>query len=103
MENGSRPPLQNGSRPPRLAYIDWARGLAVLLMIEAHTVDAWTRLDARYTTGFRNAAVLGGFGAPLFLSPPGLGVAIAAARTEARDGRAAAAAAACRRGLEIFV
>ena len=24
-------------------YIDWARGIAVLLMIEAHTTDAWTR------------------------------------------------------------
>jgi len=106
MENGSRPPLQNDSRPPvegRLAYIDWARGIAVLLMIEAHTVDAWTRFDARYSTGFRNATVLGGFAAPLFLWLAGLGVAIAASRVEARDGRRAAAAAACRRGLEIFV
>ena len=24
-------------------YIDWARGIAVLLMIEAHAADAWTR------------------------------------------------------------
>src|SRR3954470_9569592 len=103
MESGSRLLLEDGSRPARLAYIDWARGLAVLLMIEAHTVDAWTRFDARYTPGFRNATVLGGFAAPLFLCLAGLGVAIAAARTEARHGRAAAAAAACRRGLEIFV
>src|SRR4051812_19921555 len=113
MENGSRPPIQNGSRPPvavengsrpsRLGYIDWARGIAVLLMIEAHTVDAWTRLDARYTIGFRNATVLGGFAAPLFLWLAGLGVALAAARTEARHGRTAAVKAACRRGLEIFV
>ena len=29
----------------RRAYVDWARGIAVLLMIEAHTVDAWTRLS----------------------------------------------------------
>ena len=87
----------------RLAYIDWARGIAVLLMIEAHSVEAWTRLDARYTHGFRNATVLGGFAAPLFLWLAGLGVAIAASRVEARDGRTAAAAAACRRGLEIFV
>ena len=27
----------------RRAYIDWARGIAVLVMIEAHTTDAWTR------------------------------------------------------------
>src|SRR3954465_13047058 len=103
MEAASRPPLQNGSRPPRLAYIDWARGIAVLLMIEAHTVDAWTRFDARSTIGFRNATVLGGFAAPLFLWLAGLGVAMAAARTEARHGRGAAVEAACRRGLEIFV
>ena len=37
--------------PPRMtsthrrAYVDWARGIAVLLMIEAHTLDAWTRLE----------------------------------------------------------
>ena len=111
MENGSRPlthgsrPLtQNGSRPPgRLDYVDWARGIAVLLMIEAHTVDAWTRLAARNTIGFRNATVLGGFAAPLFLWLAGLGVALAAARTEQRHGRTAAAEAACRRGLEIFL
>ena len=29
----------------RRAYVDWARGIAVLVMIEAHTVDAWTRLS----------------------------------------------------------
>jgi len=91
------------SSPDRRGYLDWLRGLGVLIMIEAHTVDAWTRLDARNTTGFRNATVLGGFAAPLFLWLAGLGVAIAASRVEARDGRRAAAAAACRRGLEIFV
>src|SRR3954465_4932755 len=95
--------MENGSRPPRLAYIGWGRGVAVLLMIEAHTVDAWTRLDARYTTGFRNATVLGGFAAPLFLCLAGVGAPPPAPRPEARHGRAAAAAAACRRGLEIFV
>jgi len=106
MENPSRPPVENEnpSRPPgRLAYIDWARGIAVLLMIEAHTVDAWTRLAVRNTIGFRNATVLGGFAAPLFLWLAGLGVAMAAARTAQRHGRTAAAAAACRRGLEIFL
>ncbi len=27
----------------RLSYIDWMRGLAILIMIEAHVLDAWTR------------------------------------------------------------
>ena len=28
----------------RRGYIDWLRGISVLIMIEAHTLDAWTRL-----------------------------------------------------------
>ena len=27
----------------RRGYIDWLRGVSVLIMIEAHTLDAWTR------------------------------------------------------------
>jgi uncharacterized membrane protein len=103
-ENDSRPPVdaENPSRP-RLAYIDWARGLAVLLMIEAHTLDAWTRLDARQRVAFRDATVLGGFAAPLFLWLAGVGVAFAAARGAERRGPRAAVEAACRRGLQIFL
>src|SRR4051794_36006591 len=31
----------------RRGYLDWVRGLAVLIMIQAHVLDSWTRLDAR--------------------------------------------------------
>jgi uncharacterized membrane protein len=90
----------------RRAYVDWARGLAVLLMIEAHTVDAWTRLSpaVRRTIPFRDATVLGGFAAPLFLWLAGLAVVLAATRSAERTGsRAAAIDMICRRGLEIFI
>jgi uncharacterized membrane protein len=88
----------------RRAYIDWARGIAVLLMIEAHTVDAWTRLNVRHTIPFRDATVLGGFAAPLFLWLAGLAVVLAATRAAERTGsRRAAAEMICRRGLEIFI
>ncbi len=88
----------------RRVYVDWARGIAVLLMIEAHTVDAWTRLDVRHTKAFRDATVLGGFAAPLFLWLAGLAVVLAATRAAERTGsRRAAAEMICRRGLEIFV
>ena len=33
-------------RGVRLNHIDWLRGLAVVIMIEAHTVDAWVVSDA---------------------------------------------------------
>ena len=88
----------------RRVYVDWARGIAVLLMIEAHTVDAWTRLDVRHTKAFRDATVLGGFAAPLFLWLAGLAVVLAATRAAERGGsRRAAADMICRRGLEIFI
>jgi uncharacterized membrane protein len=73
-------------------------------MIEAHATDAWTRMAARSTSAFRTTTFLGGFAAPLFLWLAGLGVALSASRTAAREGhRAAAVDAACRRGLEVFV
>lgn len=96
--------MTSAHRRPRLAYIDWARGIAVLLMIEAHAVDAWTSVAARRSAAYRDAIVLGGFAAPLFLWLAGLGVVLAAAGTVRRGGsRREATAAVCRRGLEIFV
>jgi uncharacterized membrane protein len=90
----------------RRAYVDWARGIAVLVMIEAHTVDAWTLLSptVRRTVSFRNATVLGGFAAPLFLWLAGLAVVLAATRAAERTAsRRAAVEMICRRGLEIFI
>ena len=89
----------------RRAYIDWARGIAVLLMIEAHTIDAWTSAAAKVRSpGFRNATILGGFAAPLFLWLAGLALVLAATRKAERTGdRSAAVEEICRRGLEIFV
>ena len=49
----------------RRVYIDWARGVAVLLMIEAHTTDAWTRASAKSTRMFHDVTILSGFAAPL--------------------------------------
>ena len=53
--------------PDRRRDIDIARGIAVLLMIEAHTTDAWTRAVSKATAAYRDTVVLGGFAAPLFL------------------------------------
>jgi uncharacterized membrane protein len=88
----------------RRAYIDWARGIAVLLMIEAHTTDAWTRAIAKKTQLYRDANIVGGFAAPLFLWLAGLAVVLSATRTAERTGsRLPAAEAIVRRGLEIFI
>jgi len=88
----------------RRVYIDWARGLAVLLMIEAHTGDAWTRAADRHSAGFSRVIMLGGFAAPLFLWLAGIALALSAARL-ARTGanRRSVVGTICRRGLEIFI
>ena len=51
----------------RRTYLDVLRGVAVLVMIEAHVIDAWTREADRHSRAFGKSLILGGFGAPLFL------------------------------------
>src|SRR5580765_6946440 len=73
-------------------------------MIEAHTLDAWTRVSDRSSTAFRDAMVLAGFAAPFFLWLAGIAVVLSAAATMRRgQSRAAAAESVFRRGLEVFV
>ena len=64
--------------PSRRGYLDLLRGLAVLIMIEAHLLDSWTRFPDRQTKEFAQAMILGGFGAPLFLFLAGVAVPLAA-------------------------
>jgi uncharacterized membrane protein len=88
----------------RAAYIDWTRGVAVLLMIEAHTVDSWTRLSSRGSTAYGYAIMLAGLAAPLFLWLAGVSIPLAAAAGIRRGlSRRAAAENVIRRGLEIFI
>jgi uncharacterized membrane protein len=89
--------------PGRRGYLDWLRGIAVLIMIEAHTIDSWTRLSERDREPFGYAIILGGFGAPIFLFLAGIAVPLMAnARMRKGADPAAAAAAVRRRGWEIF-
>ena len=88
----------------RRSYLDVVRGIAVLLMIEAHLFDSWTRFPDRETAAFGRAMLFGGMGTTLFLTLAGVAVALSAGSKLRRTGRpGAAAAAVARRGLEIFV
>lgn len=87
----------------RRGYLDWLRGLAVLIMIEAHTLDSWTRVDDRALGVFGVAMIMGGFGAPLFLFLAGVAVSLSCGAKFRRLGsRAEASAAVQRRGWEVF-
>ncbi len=88
----------------RRGYLDWMRGLGVVVMIEAHVIDSWTRLPDRLTPPFQWAIIVGGFGAPLFLFLAGISVALSAGSKLRRSGDVrSAAAAVMRRGLWIFL
>ena len=91
-----------GTGAPRRGYLDWMRGVAVLIMIEAHLLDSWTGGVDRSTRAFGWSLILGGLGAPLFLYLAGLSVTLSAGSKSRRIGDARAARAVVRRGLEIF-
>jgi uncharacterized membrane protein len=87
----------------RRTYLDVLRGVAVLVMIEAHVIDSWTRASDRGSRGFGESMILGGFGAPLFLFLAGVAVSMSAGSKARRWGDPVAAARAVRtRGLQIF-
>ena len=90
-------------KPGRRGYLDWLRGIAVLIMIGSHTIDSWTIVADRGRTAYRYALMIGGLGAPVFLFLAGIAIVLAAgARLRKGQSDAAAAAAARRRGWQIF-
>lgn len=87
----------------RLAYIDWLRGLACVLMFQTHCYDAWLGGAARNST-FDMWSQLGGtFPAPLFLFLAGISFAIVTDKLR-QKGLAASEIAkkTIRRGAEIL-
>jgi uncharacterized membrane protein len=87
----------------RLAYIDWMRGLACVLMFQTHCYDSWLGGAAR-TTKFMGWSQLGGtLPAPLFLFLAGISCALLTDRMRQKgSGPAAIAGRSIRRGAEIF-
>jgi uncharacterized membrane protein len=70
----------------RLAYIDWLRGVAILIMIGAHTFDAWTLPAERLRPWYGRIVIIAGMAAPLFLFLAGVSLALAGA-AQVRRGR----------------
>src|SRR5438270_12492095 len=60
----------------RLAYIDWMRGLACVLMFQTHCYDSWLGGDARKSTFFMWSPLGGTLPAPLFLFLAGISFAL---------------------------
>src|ERR1035438_9196458 len=64
------------SASSRLAWIDWMRGLACVLMFQTHCYDAWLGGDARNTSFLKGSQRLGTLPAPLFLFLAGVSFAL---------------------------
>jgi uncharacterized membrane protein len=86
----------------RRTYLDWLRGVAVLIMVEAHVFNAWT-LPGERADAYRLLMLVGGFGAPAFLFLAGVAMPLAIG-SRLRNGMTAdeALKLARRRGWQVF-
>src|SRR5882672_1090069 len=91
------------NRINRLAYIDWMRGLACILMFQTHCYDFWLSPEARKSSVFIWSQVLGTFPAPLFIFLAGISFALVTERLrEKGTDRSAIAKQTILRGAEVF-
>jgi uncharacterized membrane protein len=60
----------------RLQYLDWLRGLAVVLMIQVHATNSFLDPKFRNTLWWDLSQFLGGLAAPLFLFTAGISMAL---------------------------
>jgi uncharacterized membrane protein len=87
----------------RLAYIDWMRGLACLLMFQTHCYDSWLGGAARDTSFIKWSQLGGTLPAPLFLFLAGISFALVTDKMR-RKGASPneIAVTTIRRGAEIY-
>jgi uncharacterized membrane protein len=89
--------------PPRLAYIDWMRGLACVLMFQTHCYDSWLNAGARKSSFFMWSQLGGTLPAPLFLFLAGISFALVTDKLRQKGVRPnAIARTTIRRGAEIL-
>lgn len=87
----------------RLAYIDWLRGLACVIMFQAHSYSSWLTPDAQKSEFYRWSQAAATLPAPLFIFLAGVSSAMVTQRLrEKAVGRNAIARTSILRGVEIF-
>jgi uncharacterized membrane protein len=87
----------------RLAYIDWMRGLACVLMFQTHCYDSWLSPEARKTAFYGWSQLGGTLPAPLFLFLAGVSFSLVTDKLRERGGAPGEIArTTIRRGAEIY-
>jgi uncharacterized membrane protein len=67
-------------KPGRLAYIDWLRGFACVIMFQAHSYSSWLTPEARKTEFYRWSQAAATVPAPLFIFLAGVSSAMVTQR-----------------------
>ncbi len=87
----------------RLAYIDWMRGLACLLMFQTHCYDSWLRPELHDTQLYKLSQLAGTLPAPLFIFLAGVSFALVTEKLREKGiARSEIARQTIWRGAEIF-
>ena len=87
----------------RIAFLDWVRGFACILMFQTHGYDSWLSESARRTHFFQLSQLGGTLPAPIFLFSSGISLALVVGRALQKGATAAhAGRGAILRGAEIF-
>jgi uncharacterized membrane protein len=106
MADQTQPRIQSPGeqKMSRLAYIDWMRGLACVLMFQTHCYDSWLSPAARKSSSLIIWSQLGGtLPAPLFVFLSGVSFALVTERLREKGlERSAIARQTILRGAEIF-
>src|SRR6266496_1027626 len=96
-------PSVSAPKISRLAYIDWMRGLACVLMFQTHCYDSWLGGDARKGAFLMWSQLGGTLPAPLFLFLAGISFAFVVDKLRQKDLAASQIArTTIRRGAEIL-
>src|SRR5258706_809483 len=87
----------------RLAYIDWMRGLACVLMFQTHCYDSWLSAEAKQSALYGWSQLGGTLPAPLFIFLAGVSVALVTEKLRGKGiARGAIAKQVMWRGAEVF-
>jgi uncharacterized membrane protein len=87
-ERGEATAAQQKTDGARLAFIDWTRGLAAVVMLQGHVFDSFTRSDLRPQGPFLFSQFLGGLPPAIFLFLTGITFAFMMHREERRTASA---------------
>jgi uncharacterized membrane protein len=66
----------SSGRKPRLAFLDWARGMAAIIMLQGHVFHSFTRADLREGGAYVISQFIGGIAPAIFLFLTGVTLAL---------------------------